>query len=190
MQNLELSFLSTSSDPAGTGPLVSDDGGIPGLSMSGLAPETHENEGTMQNLELSLLFTFSDLAGTGSGSDNGGTLGPMIWLGWGPRYSGMMVSTVESCYQDAASHQRWTAHVIINDREYGWGQGSTKAHAHDDAAAKEKLAGVPSPTTPVWTVIALVNGICYGRGYSTFYTCAQAEAAMQTLDHLNFATSV
>ncbi|KAF9519327.1 hypothetical protein BS47DRAFT_1337086 [Hydnum rufescens UP504] len=114
--------------------------------------------------------------------------------------------------KDAAPHQRWTARAMINGREYAWGQGPKKGHAHDDAAVKvfnilgeddsiaqlknwlarfgwclgwQTLPDAPSAAKLVWTATALVNGVPYGTGCSTFYTCAQEEAAKQALDRLN-----
>jgi len=111
---------------------------------------------------------------------------------------------------DVAPDKKWTAYAIINGREYARGQGSKKGRARDAAAVKalnvfgedsiarledwiarhhwslrwENLPCALSPTALVWTATALVNEIPYGRGYSTFYICAQEEAAKQALDRL------
>jgi len=113
--------------------------------------------------------------------------------------------------REAAPHQRWTTWAIINDREYARGQGSKKGYARDDAAVnvfkilgedsiaqlENRLArfgwcldwhNLPDPRSAaalVWRATALVNGVPYGSGHSTFYACAQEEAAMRALDRLN-----
>jgi len=110
-----------------------------------------------------------------------------------------------------APDKKWTACAIINGREYARGQGSKKGRARDAAAVKvynilgedsitqleewiarfgwcldwQNLPSALSPAALVWTATVLVNGIPYGSGNSTFYSCAQEEAAKQALDRLN-----
>jgi len=110
--------------------------------------------------------------------------------------------------RDADPLSRWASVAIINGRQYAWGYGAKKGHAHDDAATKVldmfgedsikqldqlifdlglvlQWSNIPDGgTVLVWTTSAIVNGHLYGQGVSTHQECAQEEAAKKALDLL------